>query len=206
MGFACRHSEERRHAARRELGLEEGAPVLVCVARLVPLKRHRDLILALPALIERHTGLRLLIVGHGSEEGTLRALATDCGTSGHIDWLGQRDDVPAILDASDLFVLPSTHEGISLALLEAMAAGLPVVATDVPGISEIVVPEVSGVLVPPGMPERLAEAIDRLIADPELSRSIGRAGHQRVRDRFNIDQTIAGTAALYLEILRPRPL
>jgi glycosyltransferase involved in cell wall biosynthesis len=110
---------------------------------------------------------------------------------------GHRADARALLDAADVFVLPSRHEGMPLALLEAMDAGLPVVATRVPGCTEVVVDGVTGLLVPPGNPPALAAAIARLLADPALRRRMGRAGRLRYLESFTSACMAARTAAVY---------
>jgi glycosyltransferase involved in cell wall biosynthesis len=127
----------------------------------------------------------------------------DWRTEGVIDWLGQRDDVPALLAASHLVVLPSYREGLPKALLEALAAGRPVVATDVPGCREVVIPDENGLLVPPRDPDALADAMARLIRDPELRRRYGEAGRRLAEREFSAKRVERETLRLYDALLSP---
>jgi glycosyltransferase involved in cell wall biosynthesis len=200
-GVSVRIHAVDRAAVRAKLGFNDSESLLVCVARLVPQKRHRDLIRALTGIVREEPMVRLLLVGTGPEERSLRALAVDCGVEEHVHWLGERRDVSEILAAADLFVLPSAFEGVPLALLEAMAAGLPVVVTDVPGSSEVVENGVSGLCVPPRSPEALAAAILRLLRRPDEARRLAEAGASEVRERFDVDSMIDGVDALYRRVL-----
>ena len=107
-------------------------------------------------------------------------MAADLGLAGRVHFLGQRDDIPDLLAALDIFVLPSHSEGVSLALLEAMAAGLPVIATAVGGLPEVVTDGVNGLLIPPQDPEALAQALARLLDDPALAKKLGENARQHV--------------------------
>ena len=123
---------------RRELGLPEGVPLIGLVGRLDHWgKGHKELFSAMAQIRERHP-VHALIVGGGRREAEVRQLAESLGLGGEVHFLGQRRDVPDLLNAMDIFVLPSYSEGVSLALLEAMAAGLPVIATAVGGLPEVV--------------------------------------------------------------------
>ena len=119
---------------------------------------------------------------------------------GTVRFLGQRDDMPAVLAASHIAVLPSYREGLPLALAEAAAAGRPVVTTDVPGCRDAVIPGETGLLVPPRDPEALAEAIARLVGDPELRARMGAAGRRLAEERFGIDRIAARHLAVYAEL------
>ena len=114
---------------------------------------------------------------------------------------GERDDVGELLAAADLFVLSSRSEGLPLSILEAMAAGLPVVASDVGGVPELVVDGETGLLVPPGDPHALAAAIDRLLDDPDLRRRLGAAGRLRVSEQFDLESTQRAHLDLYRTLL-----
>ena len=143
----------RRHRprteVRRELGLAPEAVVVGLVARLDHWgKGHREFFTALAALPDGYP-VEALIIGGGRREAEMRRLAAELGLAGRVHFLGQRDDVPDLLSALDLFVLPSHSEGVSLALLEAMAAGLPVIATAVGGLPEVVTDGENGLLIPP---------------------------------------------------------
>ena len=116
--------------------------------------------------------------------------------------LGNRDDVPDLLAASDLFVLPSLWEGLPMALIEAMASGLPIVATEVSGTIRVMVPGQTGILVPPGDAQKLAEAILQLLSDPERARAMGKAARRRVEREFSAQKQAEEHLALYHRLLR----
>ncbi len=142
-----------------------------------------------------------LIVGDGAERGAVeRAIGGDPG----VRLLGYRDDVPGLMKASDLFALSSAHEAAPMSILEAMAAGLPVLATNVGGIPELVVDQVTGRLVPPSDPSAMAEALAVLAADPSLRRRLGEAGLQRQRERWSAETMVEGYAGI-LQRLPERP-
>jgi len=190
-----------RTEVRSELGLADDAPVLICVGRLAPQKDHPTLLRALSKLPESVT---LLIVGgdpFGDGEARLKALTEQLGLGERARFLGIRHDVPDLLAASDLFVLPSLWEGLGLVFLEAMAVKLPVVASNVSAIPEVVADGVSGWLVPPGDPGALADAIQSgLENDPDrLAR--GLAGYMRLVERFGLPAMVDRTLAVYTELL-----
>jgi glycosyltransferase involved in cell wall biosynthesis len=121
-----------------------------------------------------------------------------------VHYLGRRSDVPDLLEACDVFALPSRLEGLGVAALEAMARGRPVVASAVGGLAETVVSEATGLLVPPEDPAALAAALARLIEDPTLARRLGAAGAKRVAEHFRAEQMVGAYEALYREILAER--
>ncbi len=125
-----------------------------------------------------------LIIGGGRREAEMRQLAQELGLAGRVHFLGQRPDIPDLLGALDIFVLPSHSEGVSLALLEAMAAGLPVIATAVGGLPEVVTDGVNGLLIPPQDPEALAQALARLLDDPALAKKLGENARRHVEEKF----------------------
>ena len=178
-------------------------PTIGVVARLAPQKGHRVLFDALPRVLARVPETRVRVVGHEelSTVAELRAYAAARGVADHVEFEGFRADVPALLHELDLFVLPSLWEGFGLVLLEAMAAGRPVVATAVGPVPEVVADGETGLLVPPGDPAALAEAILRVLGDPGLAERLGRAGRDRVQRTFRLEQMVARTDALYRELL-----
>jgi len=131
-------------------------------------------------------------------------LAADLGIGDRVRFLGFRSDVADVLRAADLVVLPSLDEGLPLALLEAMACAKPVIATPVGGVPEAVIDEVTGVLVPPNEPERLASAVLRVLNDRHLSLRMGNAGRGRVQAQFSVPRLVAAVEALYTEVLSGR--
>jgi len=181
---------------------------LVFVGRLAPVKGLRVLI---EALLARQTGddVRLTIVGDGGERATLEAMAAPLGEAVRFTGYQSQDEVAAILATADAFVLASFAEGVPVVLMEALAANLPVIATRITGVPELVEDGVSGLLVPPGDANALAGAIDRLAALPDRGASMGPAGRAVVEAEFDISIEAARLATLFLEgpgeTLRPHP-
>jgi glycosyltransferase involved in cell wall biosynthesis len=188
-----------REATRASLGLASGDVAVGCVARLHRQKGLPHLIAAIARLSGHEPPVRALLVGTGPEADALRALAHPLGD--RVLFLGDRADVAALLSAFDVFCLPSLWEGLPLALLEAMALGLPVVATAVDGILEVVGHEREGLLAASGDDAALAAALSRLARDPALARTLGEAGRRRVRERFTAQAMVEATARVYAELL-----
>jgi glycosyltransferase involved in cell wall biosynthesis len=191
---------------RRTFGVQAQGLLVGTVGRLHPQKGFASLLAAVARVRERLPAIRLLLVGGGALRRDLVARAEALGLAEVVIFAGSRGDVPEILAALDLFVLPSLWEGLPNAVLEAMAAGLPVVATAAGGTPEVVVDGETGLLVPPGDVTALAEAIERLLRDPGLRRKMGEAGRKRVEGHFTIEQTVAQTVALYETLLRQKGL
>ncbi len=187
--------------ARRLLDVPEDVLHVGCVARLSPEKDHATLIQAFARVRTVHPGARLSLVGEGPERGALEALCKKFGLQGAVFFLGHRDDVPALLPGFDLFALASRTEGTSLTLLEAAAAGLPIVATRVGGNPEVVADGETGLLVPAGEPVALADAISGLWTRPDRAR-MGAKGRALVETRYGIGKMISAYETLYAEILR----
>ncbi|TAL12089.1 MAG: glycosyltransferase family 1 protein [Nitrospirae bacterium] len=185
---------------RKELGLPEKGPVIGTVGRLVPIKGHEWLLRAAPRVLAEFPHATVVLIGDGPLMGALRQLAEELGVGRRVLFLGERQDVPECLAACDLFAFPSLNEGMGRALIEAMAAGLPVVATDVGGIPDIVVDGESGALVPPKDPAALADAILALLRDPERRRACGEAAKRRVDDRFDVTAMVRAIERLYDDV------
>jgi glycosyltransferase involved in cell wall biosynthesis len=160
-------------------------PRLIAVGRLKAPKDFLTLVRALARLPEG--GFEVMLVGDGPDRGEVEDELRKLGVEGRVKLAGERSDVPALLADSDVFVLSSRSEGLPVSVLEAMAAELPVVASNVGGLGELVVDGETGVLVPPGDPEALAEALGRLIGDRELRRRLGAAGRARAERLFDLD-------------------
>ena len=199
-----------RTRVRQELGLDEDTPVLVCVGRLAPQKDHSTLLAAVARLTgdraasEAARRTQLLVVGgdpFGDGLERVERRVRDLEVGGHVRLLGIRDDVPDLLGAADLFVLPSLWEGLGLVFLEAMAVGLPVVATRVSAVPEVVSDGETGWLVPPGDPEALADALAAGLADPDECRRRGAAGRRRLLEHFALPRMMAQVQAVYDEVL-----
>jgi glycosyltransferase involved in cell wall biosynthesis len=174
---------------------------IVVVANLRPEKAHDVLIDAAPTLLARHAHLRFVVVGDGPLRPALEARVADRGVAGAFEFLGHRDDVSEQLQASDLFVLPSRSEASPNALIEAMAAGLPVVACAVGGNLELVEEGRTGYLVPPDDAPALARAVDALVCDAEAAHAMGGAGRAFVQARYDYQRMIAAFETLYLSHL-----
>ena len=179
-----------REATRLELGMEPEMQVIGTVGGLRPVKGHEVLIRAAARLLSQYPRVHLVMVGDGEQRHMLAELAASEGIAERVLFLGARQDVPRLLSAFDVFVLSSHSEAFPVSALQAMAAGLPVVATDVGCLSEIVEPEATGLLVPPGQPDALSHALGRLVQDREMSREMGRRGSEVVRERFPIQKSV----------------
>ncbi|WP_447964963.1 glycosyltransferase [Nitrospira sp. Ecomares 2.1] len=177
--------------------------VVGTVARLSPEKGIHHLLHAYSVLQARGIALRLILVGDGPQRGELEALAEGLGISSSVEFMGYQENVEIFLSTFDFFVLPSLTEGIPLSLLEAMANGLPVVATNVGGIPEIIVHQESGLLIPPGNPEDIAQALSRLIQDPGEAKRMANNAQNRIRDYFGM--TPMTEAYQYLYEMEPPP-
>jgi glycosyltransferase involved in cell wall biosynthesis len=200
-------SPEERADARREFGIEDHALLVGVVGRLSPEKGGVDtLIRAVYSLRKERPDARLLIVGDGPVRGELEksdALlqAGDRGEQSPVIFAGARQDIPRLLGAMDIFVLPSLNEALPIVILEAMAAGLPVIATRVGGVPEIVEDGVTGLLVTPGDEQKLLSALERLAGDHALRGGLAKAGYEQVRARFTIEQMVRSLEKIYDELL-----
>jgi len=186
---------------RNGLGIRDDELVLGAIGRLEPQKGFFDLISSLAHIKAKFNSVRLLIVGEGELRDTLELQINNHNLSGTIKFTGLRNDVPEILTALDVFVSPSLWEGLPNVILEAMAAGKPVVATSVGGTPEAIVDGETGLLIPPRNPEALASAIIRLLKNPELRTKMGRAGKERVLKQFSILRMVTKTQQLYKELM-----
>ena len=193
--------EGNRSSLRDELGLSSNDLLLVAVGNLYPVKGHAVLLRALGELYRSGSlasvPWRLAIAGRGEEEEKLRALAANEGIAERVTLLGFRGDVPDILAAADVFVMPSLSEGLPLALVEAMAAGLPVVVSEVGGVPEVAVAGQEAILVPPGDPARLAEGLAELLLDPRARAALGAAARSRAVRDFSVSTMCEAYERLY---------
>jgi glycosyltransferase involved in cell wall biosynthesis len=187
-------------AIRRELSGDTDRPVVFTAARLDPQKGLDVLIDAAADVPEA----RFAIAGDGRERTMLDAAIGERGLADRVVLLGHREDIPSLLAASDIFVLPSLYEGSSLAVLEAMAAGKAVVASKIGGTDELVVHDESGLLVPPSDPAALAAAVRRLLDDVSLRERLGAAARDRVDRHFSAAVVADRTSRLYDELLAKR--
>ncbi len=180
------------------------APIAISVARLSAEKDFPTLLRAISIAIQAVPDLKLKLVGDGPERGKLEQLARELNLSGHVEFLGDRHDVPQLLTQAGFFVSSSLTEGISLTLLEAMAVGLPVIATRVGGNSEIVDDPRTGRLVAAADPASLAVAIVAMCQQPETWQALGQAGRARVEEYFEVRRMVADYEQLYRDLLAKR--
>lgn len=194
------HPERRRSS-------DDGPPRLLFVGLLTPRKGVLDLLAASKLLRERGVRHELLLLGGTPDEGPDAEAKVRAGVDTHVRLLGTRppEEMPAAFAEADVFCLPSWWEAMPLSILEAMASGLPVVATDVGDVGRAVADGVTGFVVPPKDPERLAAALEALLTDAGLRRRFGAAGRARVAEMFSADVTAAQVGALYEELERGRP-
>jgi glycosyltransferase involved in cell wall biosynthesis len=186
-----------RAAARRLLGIPDDAFIAGTVGRLDPVKNLTVMLEAIGFLVSKHPEARAVIIGDGDERARLEARAAELGISGSVQFAGYRKDVRALMPAFDLYVNCSAFEGVSLTILEAMAAGLPVIATPVGGNPEVVIDQETGLIVAGG-PEPIADAIAQLLLDSGRRREMGDAGRRRVEQHFSITRMVDAYAGAYL--------
>jgi sugar transferase (PEP-CTERM/EpsH1 system associated) len=191
-----RYAPGERASARHALGLPLDCTLVGTVSRLDPVKDQVSLIRAFAQAANKGKTV-LVIAGDGPSRRQLEALVNELGLGDRVRLLGERGDVPLILRALDVFVLSSIGEGTSNAILEAMATGLPVIATRVGGNVELVQDGLTGRLVEARRPEALATALTAYFHDPALARAHGAAGHERAAGEFGLERMLAGYTALY---------
>jgi len=196
---------EAREEVRRELGIGEETPVLGVVAALTDHKGHRYLLEAMPQVLEAFPGSVLLLAGDGELREELEAQAQSLDLPGEaVRFLGHRTDVPRILGALDLFVMPSKLEGLGTSVVDAMLAGVPVVATRAGGLPELIEDGVSGLLAEPRSPESLADRIVEALADAGLRSRLAERARAVAVERFSAEAMVDGTLEVYREFLERR--
>jgi glycosyltransferase involved in cell wall biosynthesis len=192
-----------RSEARRLLGADPGQFVVGCVGRLVDLKNHAAVVRAVARLAAAYPTLRLVLIGEGPLRDRLTALGGELGVADRVTLLGERSDVRRLLAGLDAFVMPSLTEGHSIALLEAAAAGVPIIATAVGGNPEIVRHESTGLLVPPDDDAAIAAALTRLLCDPPLAARFGANARTWALDHVSVPAMADGYERIYAECLTP---
>lgn len=201
--FAGPARSSGRGETRAALGIPAQAFVFGIVARLNAAKDHARLFSAFAELARQDERLRLIVVGDGELRHDLAARVAELGMGDRIVMLGSRSDVADLLATFDCFVLSSHTEGLAVTLLEAMAAGLPIVATRVGGNTEVVVDGETGVVVPPRDTARLRDALAWMAAHAERARAMGARGRERVAERFSVEAMARSYEALYARLLSP---
>ena len=187
---------------RRELGIKAGSPVIGTVGNLFAVKGQIYLIRACRIVAKTFPDFVLLVAGEGEELTVLQTEAHDLGIQENVKFLGFREDVPSLLQAMDVFVLPSLSEGLPLSVLEAQALQKPVVASDVGGVPEVVEDGISGFLVPPKNPQALADKILLLLRNTQLATDLGKEGRKRVEQAFSLEHMIQEYQSLYEELFQ----
>jgi glycosyltransferase involved in cell wall biosynthesis len=195
-----------REAARSKLGLPLDGDVVGVVARLDPVKNHAMLFRAFKEVEKSLPKAVLLVVGDGPERARLQELVDRLSLNGKIRLLGSRSDVPDIIRAADVFALPSFSEGMSVTLLESMAAELPVVATRVGGNDEVVVDGQTGFLIPNDHASEMARRLLQLLGDEKLRRRMGLAGRKRAVDFFSTEGMVSAFSSLYQDVIAKKIL
>jgi len=188
-----------REVFRKKLGIAEKDIVIGVVARLVPVKGHRYLLETMK-LMESES-LKLFIIGDGPLRGELEYQAIESGIEKNVVFLGQREDVPKLLNVLDIFVMPSLNEGMGRAIAGAMASEKPVIASNVGGIPDVVDNKITGILVPSKSPEALSNAIAYLIKNPEIAAQMGQEGRKKAVKNFGINSMIKQIENLYEELV-----
>ena len=190
-----------RFPAPKEIGAAlPHQPKVLVVANLIAYKGHRYFLDAWPGVVRRFPGARALLAGQGPMLDALREQARDLGVAASVDFLGRRSDVPALLAGCDLYVHPSLEEGYSNAVLEAMAAGLPIVATAVGGTMEAIADGETGLLVPPADAAALERAMLRLLEDRSAAGRMGARAASVARSRYDMDQVVHRYEAVYEQL------
>jgi glycosyltransferase involved in cell wall biosynthesis len=190
-----------RQEARAALGLPPADLVVGTVSRMSPCKNHRLLVDLFARLLEEIPGALLVIAGDGQERPHVERRIQEHNIGDRVVMLGERQDVPIVLSAMDVFCLPSRTEGMPMTVLEAMAASRPVVASRVGGIPELVVEGVTGLLASPDDPGEFVQALLSLARDPARAGEMGRIGHARLLEHFSLDATLASYERLYAEVI-----
>lgn len=199
-------SREARIAMRQELGLPETSFVVGSVGRLVPIKDHQTFLKAAATLVKNGLDIRVLLVGSGPERERLQSLASANNLEGRVCFTGDSGRVPELLNAMDVFVLPSLGEGMSNTLLEAMACGLPTLATNVGGNPEIITDNLNGCLFAPGDVAWLASKLELLARDPGLIHQLGTAARNHAIESFSLSRMLELYRSFYLDLAARRHL
>ena len=186
---------------RQELSIDNSDRIIGCVGTLRSVKGHKYLIQAMPLILDKFPHTCLVLVGDGPLRNDLERLAEKLKVRERIMFLGYRPDVSELMNIFDIFILPSLSEGLSNVLLEAMAASKPVIATNVGGNPEVVEDGRTGLLVPPKDPKKIAEAVNELLDNKNKRLEMGKAGLERVKEKFSISKTVREYKKVYLKVL-----
>ncbi len=207
--IVCVHSAADRRLFRPEcdrqwfdvaFGTQPGDKVIGVLAQFIERKGHRYLIEALPSIMEQHPEVRVIFFGRGPLQDSLEVLVRDRQLENTIQFAGFREDIARVLPCLSMLVHPVTAEGLGVALLQAASCGVPVVASNVGGVPEIVIDNETGLLVPPENSQALQDAIVSLLEQPKLAKKLGQAARQLVDEEFSIGKMAAGNLKVYREL------
>ena len=191
----------RKEFTRKKFGFKKEDFIIGIVARLDPIKNHKTLFFAFKEIVKNYPQVKLIIVGDGPLREELKEKSYQLGIKNKVIFMGERDNVPEILKTFDIFVLPSLNEGMSNTILEAMATGIPVIASNVGGNPELVIDGRTGFLFSPNDVESLVQKIKTYILHPELKQKHGYNARKRVEEKFSLDQMVRRYEELYLELV-----
>jgi glycosyltransferase involved in cell wall biosynthesis len=189
-----------KYTKRAEIGLNKDDFVIGTIGRLDPIKNHAGLFRSLKEIIPSIKNVKLVVVGDGNIKTKLESLSTSLGIAPHVKLLGNRIDIPQLLSALDIFILPSFSEGFSLALLEAMAAKKPIIASNVGGNKDIIMHEVNGLLVDPNNTYDIASAVLKLYKDPLVRAKLADSAYELVSEKYSIGAMVKHYETIYLGI------
>lgn len=194
---------ERRDELRNQYDVAENAwPVIGVLANLRDMKGHRHIIQALPAILQENPDAVFLFAGRDDSEGAIREVARHSGVDSAIRFLGFVEDTPSVFAAMDVFLLPSDWEGFPVSILEAMQAGVPVIATHVGGIPEMIRDGQDGLLIPPKNPDAIALTVNRLAKDFALRATLARSADAHFQSSFTVDTMVQRMSKLFTELLK----
>lgn len=194
----------RRSAIRKEFSLVSEEPLVGMIANFYPEKGHKCFLMASKIILEKHPPAKFLIVGEGLLRREVENEASHLGLDGRVIFTGLREDVPELLEALDVVVIPSLAEGLPNVLLEAMAASRPIVASEVGGVKEVIQDGETGILVPPSDYQALAKGIIKLLENPEKARTMVNRAHKLVEERFSLPRMVKEYERLYEGLLEAR--
>lgn len=198
---AVRSDRDARDRIRQSLAIAPHEIVVGTVANLRPTKAYPDLLETARLVLAEHADVRFVAVGQGPQEQEIRRIHSHLGLGDRFLLLGYRSDATRVMSGFDVFCLASRHEGLPIALMEAIALGLPVVTTDVGGIRELVVDGAEALIVPPAEPQELARALKAVVADADRRARMARAADAR-SDEFSVEQAVRRMESVYAEISR----
>jgi len=195
---------DQRNSCRKEFGIDPKAHVIGFTGRIEKVKRLDVLVEAFKQVVKAFPLSKLIIVGEGTQKQKIMDLSERLGIADDVIWTGFRQDIPRLLAMMDIFVQPSVNEGLSLSLLEAMSARVPVIATNVGGTSEVVIDNQTGILVPTGSSLALSEAILSLLNDEKLRTNLIQAAEDKIRNEFNISHMVNAYRDLYVTLMKQK--